>query len=163
MLYERNLGMVMVAAFCLGIVAPAETAFAGGPYAMIYERNAFGLRPPNRVTTVPPPGPAPKVHLTGITTILKDKRALFKVEVPARPPDKAKQESYILTEGQKAGPIEVLEIDVKKAQVKVNNSGTITTLTFEKTGPSPAAPQTKPIITSRLPVSRFPMTRIYRR
>ncbi|MGH7866584.1 MAG: hypothetical protein ACREP9_02875 [Candidatus Dormibacteraceae bacterium] len=150
--------VALIVAFCFGIVAASETAFAAGPYAMIYERNAFGLRPPKPLTVIPPAGPAPKVHLTGITTILQDKRALFKVEFPAKPREKPKQESYILTEGQKAGPIEVLEINVKKAQVKVNNSGTVTTLTFEKIGPAPAPPQRKLVLPPR-----FPVNRIYRR
>jgi len=150
--------VALAAAFCLLLAGISEASFAGGPYAMISERNAFGLRPPKPVSVTPPAGPAPKVHLTGITTIFRDKRALFKVEFPAKPREKAKVESYILTEGQKAGPIEVLAIDVKKAQVKVNNSGTVTNLTFDKIGPMPAPPPRRFVLPTR-----FPVTRIYRR
>ncbi|HVV70586.1 MAG TPA: hypothetical protein VHI52_03665 [Verrucomicrobiae bacterium] len=158
--YDRvEVRFALLAAVCLGALCMGGSVSAAGPYAMIYERNAFGLRPPQPVTVIPAEGPAPKVHLTGITTILQDKRALFKVEYPAKPRERAKEESFILTEGQKAGPIEVLEIDVKKARVKVKNSGTVTTLMFEKTGPAPAAPQRTPLLPPRFPLA----TRIYRR
>jgi hypothetical protein len=52
----------------------------------------------------------------------------------------------MLTEGQRDGPIEVLEINVKTAHVKVDNSGTVMDITFEKASstPPPAAPATAP-------------------
>ena len=40
-----------------------------------------------------------------------------------------------MSEGQRAGPIEVLQINEKAGSVKVNNSGTVMVLTFEKDGP----------------------------
>ncbi|MDB6112707.1 MAG: hypothetical protein JWR69_4457, partial [Pedosphaera sp.] len=81
----------------------------------------------------------PKVKLTGITTILGNKRALFMVqEVPA--PGKAqKEESYILTEGQRQGLLEVLEIDERTGRVKIKNDGSISVVTFE-TVKLPVAP-----------------------
>jgi hypothetical protein len=57
-----------------------------------------------------------------------------------------KEESYILTEGQRQGSVEVLNIDENAGSVRVNNSGTVMTLTFEKDGaklpstPPPGAP-----------------------
>ncbi len=123
----------------LGLAAAlSPSALAASPYARIYQRNVFHLRPPPPLHTEPAPGPLPKVHLTGITTILRGKRALLKVEFPAKPFERPKQESYILREGERAGPIEVLAIDEKKAEVKVDNSGTVTTLTFEKIASTPA-------------------------
>jgi hypothetical protein len=113
-----------------------QTASGGNPYFGICERNAFHLRPPPLAPRQTPLASLPKIRLTGITTILPGKRALLKVEFPAKPPEKASEESYILTEGQRAGPIEVLEINEKKEQVKVDNSGTITNLTFEKLIPA---------------------------
>ncbi len=112
-----------------GLTAPA---LGGNPYLTIPERNAFHLRPaaPKQVEQAHPP--LPLVHLTGITTILRGKRALLKVDYPAQPREKPREESYILTEGERAGPIEVLAIDEKTAHVKVNDSGVITNLTFEK-------------------------------
>jgi hypothetical protein len=97
----------------------------------------FGIKPP------PPPvrpedikPPIPDINLTGITTILGNKRALLKV--PAKPPKQPKEESYILTEGQSEGDIEVLQIDEVAGSVKVNNHGTVQTLDFASNGVKPA-------------------------
>jgi hypothetical protein len=148
--------------FCLGLLViccVAEfvpMAFAENPYAKICQRNLFHLRPLPVAHSEPATGPLPKVHLTGITTIWPGKRALFKVEFPAKPAEKPKEESYILKEGQKEGPIEVLEINVQKEQVKVDNSGNVTTLTFEKTKPVSSPPAVQPTPPWRgLPTRRF--------
>jgi hypothetical protein len=107
---------------------------------------------------LPEKGPALKVHLTGITTIFRGKRALLKVDFPAKFPEKAKQESYILAEGQRDGPIEVLEINDKKAEVKLVNSGAVSTITFDKTAPAPA-PTPNPVVPQP---HRFPKRRTFR-
>jgi hypothetical protein len=109
---------------------------APGQYQSITERNVFGLRPP---PTQPAPTNAPaqlaKITLTGITTILGDKRALMKVTpTDLKPGAAAKELSLILTEGQREDQIEVLQIDEKAGSVKVKNSGTVMLLTFEKDG-----------------------------
>jgi hypothetical protein len=106
------------------------------PYAAIAERNVFNLRPPPSATPPePPPPPVPKITLTGITTILGDKRALFKVQEQGTPPARAaKEESYILAEGQRDGDVEVLAIDEAAGAVKVNNHGTVQELTLDKDG-----------------------------
>jgi hypothetical protein len=119
----------------------------GNPYQGIVDRNVFGLKPPppppDPESTKPPP---PKVFLTGITTILGNKRALLKMTPPAKPGEPAKEQSFTLAEGQREGDIEVLEINEKAGTVKVNNYGTITSLDFENNGvkvaggPPPAAP-----------------------
>lgn len=111
-------------------------------FASIPERNLFGLRPPPPAAPVTTPSPTlPKLLLTGITTILGNKRALMKTQPPAGSPPGTKEQSLILTEGQREGPIEVLEINEHAGSVKVDNSGTVTTLTFEKDGPKlPATP-----------------------
>jgi len=99
------------------------------PYQGIVDRNLFNLKAlPGPGDNLPPPDPPPKIILTGITTILGDKRVLFKVQAPAKPPQPAKEESYILTEGQRDGDIEVLEIDEKAGVAKFNNHGTMQTL-----------------------------------
>ena len=125
---------------------------AANPYQGIVDRNVFGLKPPP-----PPPRPednkppAPKITLNGITTILGNKRALMSVQMPARPPEPAKPQSFFLAEGQRDGDIEVLEINEKLdgGTVKVNNFGTVQTLTMDKDGaklpaavaaPTPGAP-----------------------
>jgi len=124
---------------------PMTTAAAAtNPYRRICERNVFGLRPPPVSHTELPPAPLPKVTLTGITTILRGKRALLKIQYPVRPGQPAKTETCILGEGQQDGPIEVLEIDEKAAMVKLNNSGTVSMITFEKPNPTPAQSASRP-------------------
>jgi hypothetical protein len=60
----------------------------------------------------------------------------------------------MLAEGQSEGDIEVLEIDEKSGRVKVSNSGTIMTLTFEKDGlkQTPPLPTAPPNLGSNVPV-----------
>jgi hypothetical protein len=131
---------------------------AGNPYRFICERNVFGLRPvPPPVALIRPSPPLPKVILTGITTILGDKRALLKVQFPPQPPKPAKEQCFILAEGQSEGPIKVLEVNEKTSRVKVENSGTVVDITFEKPPPRPtaAAMATAPRVRPYSP--RFPL------
>src|SRR4051812_47174959 len=90
-------------ALATGVQAIVNEPVDSNPYHAIVERNVFDLKPPPpptppvTVTNTPPPN----VKLTGITTILGNKRALFMVQeasVPGKPANK--EESYILTEGQ---------------------------------------------------------------
>ena len=103
------------------------------PYQAIVERNVFGLKapppPPNPEDTKPPP---PKILLQGITTILGNKRALFKMQVPPKPGEQP--QSFILAEGQRDGDIEVVEIDDKAGKVKLKYFSTIVDLDFENNG-----------------------------
>jgi len=129
-------------------------------YQNIPERNLFALRPPPQVRNEPIPPQLTKILLTGITTILGDKRALMKTLLPpGKPGDQAKEQSLILKEGQREGEIEVVAIDDKAGSVKVNNSGTVMVLTFEKDGvklptapPGPGAPTTLPSPTNGQPM-----------
>jgi len=124
------------------------------PYQAIVDRNVFALKPPP-----PPPRPEdnkpppPTIKLTGITTILGNKRVLMNVQMPAKPPEPAKLQSFILTEGQRDGEIEVLEIDEKIGVVKVNNFGTEMTLTMEKDSVKlpPSVPAAVPLPGTPLP------------
>lgn len=129
-------------ALCIGARARVADS-SGACYQGISERNAFGLKPPAQPRIEVKAPPLPKLILTGITTILGDKRALMKAEPPgAKAGDHSKELSLILTEGQREGDIEVLQIDENAGSVKVNNSGTVMTLTFDKDGPKP--PNTPP-------------------
>lgn len=111
-----------------------------GPYQRIIERNAFNLKPAPKLEDVRPPAqPPPRITLTGITTILGNKQALMKVQLPPKQPDPVKEESYIIAEGHRAGQIEVLAIDEKAGAVRVNNHGTIQDLNFEQDGAKLAA------------------------
>jgi hypothetical protein len=121
---------------CLLLTSSLYAITADNPYQGIVDRNVFGLKaPPAPVdpTELNKPQP-PKITLTGITTILGNKRVLFKIQQPARPPEPAKEQSFIMTEGQREGQIEVMEIDVKAGAIKFNNYGSVMTLTMEKDG-----------------------------
>jgi hypothetical protein len=132
---------------------------AGNPYQVIADRNVFNLKPPLSATPPePPPPPVPKITLTGITSILGNRRALLKVQEPPQPPQAAREVSYILAEGQRDGDIEILAIDEAAGSVKVNNHGTVQELTFGKDGvklpnaaSAPAAPPAIPGLISRTP------------
>lgn len=111
-------------------------------YEMIVERNPFGLKPPppppdTSEVNKPPPTPPATVELTGITSILSSKRALFEIiPGPGKPMIKP-----ILAEGERIESLEVVSINVDKNEVTVKNGGLVTNLTFKvaKSGPTPAA------------------------
>src|SRR5262249_475322 len=133
-------------AFCAATNA-VTTDNADNPYQNIVDRNVFSLKPPptpaDPAETSKPT--ALKITLTGITTILGTKPVLMTTAAPQPKPGEATktEQSYILTEGQRDGEIEVLEIDEKVGSVKVKNAGTLQTLTFEKDGaklPATVAP-----------------------
>jgi hypothetical protein len=144
-------GAILLAGTRLPAIVPDVSS---SQYQGISERNVFGLRPPpTQPSPTNTPVALPKIVLTGITTILDSKRALMKV-APAngKQVEPGKELSLILTEGQREGEIEVLQIDEKAGSVKVNNSGTVMVLTFEKDGaklpataPVPGIPGTVPI------------------
>jgi hypothetical protein len=155
-------------AFCTRAPAvPTDSSeTSDNPYQSIVDRNVFSLKPP-----APPADPAEvnkptvvKITLTGMTTILGNKRVLMKsAPPPGKPGEGPKSEqSYILTEGQRQGDIEVIEIDEKGGSVKVNNAGTIQTLTFEKDGaklPATVAPANAPGIPGAPVIPGLPVTR----
>ena len=124
-------------AVCIAANAVTTEDSSANPYQSIIDRNVFSLKPPP-----PPPDPsettkptALKITLTGITTILGNKRVLMKTAPPpGKPGETPKEQYYILTEGQREGEIEVVSIDEKAGSVKVKNAGTDQTLTFEKDG-----------------------------
>ena len=132
----RILGALLV---CVAAKATVPDS-SRNPYQGIVERNVFGLKPaPPDSKPLPPPPPALKIVLSGITTILPRPLALLKVQMPARPSEPAREESYILTEGQRDGEIEVIEINAEAGSVKVRNSGIVSVLTLDKDGAKPAA------------------------
>ena len=109
--------------------APADTnQISGQPYATIVARNIFGLvpipPPVDPAANQPPPDPPPKITANGIMTIFGQLQALFKVTIPAKPGEQAKESSYMLSEGQRQDDIEVEKIDEKAATITFNNHGT---------------------------------------
>lgn len=103
-----------------------------GPYHLISGRNVFDLHEPKEV--IPPTSTValPKVYLTGITTLLGRKQAYFVVQLPAVPGKPPGSDKYFtLAEGQRLEMLEVLQIDPKAKLVTINNSGNVSTITFE--------------------------------
>lgn len=125
-------------ALVFGLGAKALLAgTSGNPYLSIPDRNVFHLNRPKSQPTEPPPAPLVTVKVVGITTLLPEKLTLLKLNLPARPPEPAREVACILRAGEREGPIEVLEIDERAGRVKVNNAGTVTTLMLEKESPRP--------------------------
>src|SRR5688572_1338751 len=129
-------GALLVSA---GVDAWADTSV--NHYEMIVERNPFGLKPPPpppdpSEISKPPPTPPATVELTGITSILSSKRALFEIiPGPGKPMIKP-----ILAEGERIESVEVVSINVDKNEVTVKNGGLVTNLTFKVAKSGPSAP-----------------------
>ena len=143
--------------FCVG--AQAIVADSANPYQGIVDRNVFGLKPapPSQKTQTEQPA-APKVTLTGITTIFGKPRALMSIQMPAKPPEPAKPQTFILQPGQRDGDVEVLEINEKLegGTVKVSTFGTVQTLTMDKDGAKLPAGAPAPIPGMPNPVAFAP-------
>ena len=97
------------------------------PYDSIIARNMFGLLP---IPTVDPHAndpvdPPPKITPTGIMTIFGRDQALFKVSNTAKPGQPAKDNAYVLSEGERQDDIEVTKIDHVDGMITFNNHGTV--------------------------------------
>jgi hypothetical protein len=81
-------------------------------------------------------------------------QVLFKVAGTAKPGQPAKDESYILSEGQRQDEIEVIQIDEKNSLVTFNNHGIVQELPLVKANPpavsTPMAAQGGPVPTRNL-------------
>ena len=133
----KRLGKIVVclaSGLVLNAGARADNAvLPDNPYAPVVVRNVFGLNPlptndVNAVQTDPPP----KITLTGIMSIFGHLQALYKVAIPAKPEQPAKDVPYILSEGQRQDEIEVVQIDEKNGLVTFNNHGTVQELPLTK-------------------------------
>lgn len=103
------------------------------PYGAIAARNLFQLHaPPTTPTPTPTPKVASKVHLTGITMILKRPVAFITIEGTKSQPE----QSVILGEGDAANGVQVESIDQKAARVGILNDGESQVLNFELARPS---------------------------
>lgn len=121
------------------------------PYTAIVERNIFGLKdppPPPPVTQEKEKLPPPNINLTGITTLGGSKRAMLKIPAtPAKPGHPAKAEQFfMLSEGERDGELEIIQIDAMANTVKVKFADIPSTLDFTNNGvkvamgPGPGAP-----------------------
>ncbi len=141
------MNILVVLALCLGLclggcplAAAAVSESQGAPYHQISEINVFHLKAPENPSITPARPPLPKVTLTGITTILPDKRALLLVQFPPHSAEPGRLQYYVLAPGQEQGPVKVLEIDERTASVRVQVSGETRILTFESKSPAMVDP-----------------------
>ena len=117
----------------------------GNPYDAIVSRNVFGLKPPAPPAPPPPPAAAaPTIKLLGITTILGRAQVMLKVSTAARPPEPAKEQSYLMREGQGEDDIEVMEIDALAGTVKLKNRDLVQSLSMKEDSLSPTPGATLP-------------------
>lgn len=129
--------------FAAAVVAePADR-----PYTTIIQRNVFALVPIPTNAPVDPNAatPPPKITPNGIMTVFGRLQVLFKVAVPARGAQPAKDESHVMSEGDREDEIEVQKIDEAKAIITFNNHGVVQQLPLSATGSSggsPAGPAT---------------------
>jgi hypothetical protein len=96
-------------------VSPADV------YAPIVLRNVFGLNPP-AAANVRPDDPPIKIMPNGIMSVFGQLQVLFKTGVP-KPGQPARENAYILGEGQRQDEIEVVHIDEAAGVVTFNNHG----------------------------------------
>jgi hypothetical protein len=155
----KRLGKIVV---CLasGLVLSAgaranDGVLPNNPYAPIVVRNIFALNPPPPADAGPPADPPPKITLNGIMSILGRLQALYKVAGTPKPGQPAKDEAYILSEGQRQDEIEVTHINEQASLVTFNNHGTVQELLLVKANPppvsTPMAAQGGPV-----PIQKFP-------
>lgn len=128
--------------------APEEDSLPPNPYQAIIDRNPFGLKPPP-LPPEPPQTPAAAqappsaLKLSGITTLLSGKKAMFVLQEASKPV----VYSDLLREGEKDRQItnlEVLYIDEKAGTVQVRFGGKELAMDFKSNGlqiaVGPAAP-----------------------
>ncbi len=116
---------------CADVAEPKDQAY----YKVILVRNPFDLKDP------PPPPPPETTNLapvkldvkfTGITAHSGGKKAWFMI--PPQP-GRTKDPKYLsMSEGEKEGDLQVLEIDEKEATVKILNAGVPVVLNFKEYG-----------------------------
>jgi len=124
-----------------------DAVLSDNPYAPIAARNVFGINPPPPVDPNKQPAePPPKITPNGIMSIFGHLQVLFKVSPLPKPGQPAKDQFYILSEGQAQDDIEVTKIDEKAGLVTFNNHGTVQELplatapALTESGPAQAAP-----------------------
>ncbi len=108
----------------------------------IVGHNSFDLKPGPAAAAQDAQTPPPKIILNGIMTAFGDRSALFKVVPPQTATGK---QFYFLSEGERAGDIELLSVDVKTCAIKVRNHGVIQVIALSQpprllSSPGAAAP-----------------------
>jgi hypothetical protein len=141
----RLLGKIAV---CLagGLVLSAgaragDLVSAANPYEPIVARNIFSLLPVTTpiITPTSESENLPKITPNGIMSILGQLQVLYKVSPKPGQKD-AKEQCYVLSEGQAQDDIEVVRIDEKRTLVTFNNHGTVQEIPLANTPKITAQP-----------------------
>src|ERR1019366_8402598 len=96
--------IVLVAVLLAGASAHAgDVAASDKPYAAMVARNIFNLVPipTNTAPEAPPADPPPKITPNGIMSIFGKLQVLFKAAEKPKPGQPAKNEAYVLSEGER--------------------------------------------------------------
>ncbi len=120
------LGLLAAGALCAASTR-ADAESAQNPYTPIVTRNVFALVPipTNPPVDLTPEVPPPKITPNGIMTLFGKLQVLFKVAGVAHPGQPPKDESYVMSEGDRQDDIEVQSIDEKAAMITFDNHGVI--------------------------------------
>ena len=146
------LGLVAAGWLCCQSLR-AGAAPSANPYAPIITRNVFALVPiPVNTGPEVPADPPPKITPNGIMTIFGKLQVLFKVSenLPGQPP---KDDSFVMSEGDRQDDIEVQKIDEKAAVITFNNHGVVQELPLVAT--TAAIPSPSGLGRPALPYGRF--------
>ena len=156
-------GLAASALVAVGLLAArADTT----SYDVIVEKNPFRLKPPppppppeDLAAKAPPPAPPATVELTGITSILSSKRAVFEI-IPGPGKQMIKP---ILGEGERIESVEVVSINIEKNEVTIKNGTLVTNLTFKvaKSTPAAAAPPAGGVPPPAVPAATAPVQTSY--
>jgi hypothetical protein len=125
------------------LASAQDAAVSSKPYSPIVTRNVFGLVPipvVDPAASLPPPDPPPKITPNGIMTIFGQLQVLFKVAVKPPPGQPAKDDSFVMSEGERQDEIEVVKIDEAAGVITFNNHGTVQELPLVATPASSGAP-----------------------
>src|SRR6516165_3916876 len=93
-------------------------AVSDSPYTIIPVRNVFDLRePPTNIASTNPVTPTLNVKLTGLTTILGYKQAVFSVTEQGRP----QPITIVLAEGERQNGVELVSLDMQEKTANIKN------------------------------------------
>ncbi len=139
--------LCLTLAMALGGGARSFAGVSVNPFACIVDGNPFRLKPepppsPEPLPPPAPPAPLATVEVTGITDILNSRRALLEiVPGPGKPMLKP-----ILGEGERMESVEVVSINVERAEVMVRNGTILTNLPLKVAKAPTATPPTEKIL-----------------
>jgi hypothetical protein len=138
-------GLAVLGGFAMAVQAD-DLAVASNPYSTITERNVFALvpipPPPDPSTLVAPADPPPKITIQGMMTLFGKPQVLFKFTLKAPAGQQPKEESFVLSEGERQEDVEVTKIDMVGKTASFINHGIAQDValsdTAKLTGPAPS-------------------------